>query len=116
MLRIGGIALLIMGGVIGLIGYALGLAILGQPVPALPGLDRLQPIFAAMAEAAAVPAGSGWDALPASGSGVGALAGMAAGVAVIAAGLWQVLTGRPTVVGLVLALMVVAGAAYVLSP
>jgi hypothetical protein len=116
MLRIGGIALLVMGGVIGLIGYALGLAILGQPVPALPGLDRLGPVFTAMAEAAAVPPGSDWDALPRSGSGVGALAGMAAGVAIIAAGLWQVLTGRPSAVVLVLALMAVVGAAFFLSP
>jgi hypothetical protein len=108
-LRLGGIFLILMGVALAVIGTALALAILGQPIPAVPGLAAIQPVLAKLAEIAALPAGSDWQALPGTGSGQMALAGIVAGGALALGGLWQAITGRRSAVVLALVLAIICG-------
>jgi hypothetical protein len=108
-IRLGGIVLFLMGAALAALGAAVALSLLGRPVPDLPGIAALRPILTQMAEAAALPAGSGWDALTGSGSGVAALAGLSGGGLLVLAGLWQAVTGRRSGTVLALVMLMICG-------
>lgn len=116
-IRFGGIVLVLMGAALAAFGAVVALALLGRPLPDLPGMASIGPVLAKVAEAAALPKGSAWDALTGSGSGVVALAGMAGGGLIGLAGLWQALTGRrsSTVVAMIVLMICGFSVAMVFS-
>lgn len=104
MARLGGLIVMLVGAALALAAGSLGLALLGRPVPDLPGIVQLKPWLTEIAAAVALPAGAAIGAL--SGVTVGrlALGGVAAGLLVMLGGLVQVLWGKRNAgtIGLVL--------------
>jgi hypothetical protein len=115
MARLGGLVVALIGLALALAGGGLGLALLGEPVPDLPGLRELSPYLAQIAQGAALPAGSGWADLTGSTPGMIALAGLGAGLMIVLAGLAQLVTGERTGLGLVLLVAAIGGFAVAVA-
>ncbi len=117
-MRIGGIVLLVIGAALAVLGAALRMALLGQPVPSFPGGAQVIPALVHIGEKAGLPAGSGWAELAGNTFGQMALFGLVAGALLMIAGLWQFVTGRRSGAILVLVTLLVCGFAVlmVLAP
>jgi hypothetical protein len=109
MVRLGGLVLLIFGGVAATLGVAMALAVLGRPVPTGQWIDWMRPFLDRIALKAALPAGSDVGALVLRGWGQVAVAAIGAGALIALGGLRQMVTGRRSVVFLILIAAIIMG-------
>lgn len=107
--RLGGIVLLVMGLAAAGLGLAIAMALLGQPVPGGQALDALRPFLAKVAAEAALPVGSDVGALVTRGWGQVAVAAVAAGGVIALGGLRQILTGRRSILLLLMITGIILG-------
>lgn len=108
--RIGGLALILMGAMLGLVAAALGLTLMGRPVPAdWPFVREVMPAIAQIAAGAGVPPGAGPADLLRSPFGLMAWGGVAAGGWFAVLGLWQLVTGRFARGAVVVGMLIIGG-------
>lgn len=109
MVRLGGLVLLVLGGAAAVLGAAMALAVLGRPVPTGEWIDWMRPFLDRIAVKAALPPGSDVGALIVRGWGQVAVAAIASGAVIALGGLRQMISGRRSVVFLVLVAAIIVG-------
>lgn len=113
MARLGGVIVFLVGAALAVAAGALGLALLGRPVPDLPGLVQMKPRLAGIAATVALPPGSEIGALAGVTVGRLSLGGVAAGSLIALGGLVQVALGRRNAGTILLLVLGICGLAAV---
>lgn len=108
--RLRGLLAVVIGVGLAVPGYGLALAILREPLPDWWGLRDLAPYLAQIARAGAPE--PGLRGLLLADFGLMALGAMALGGIAVLGGLWQIVTGRNSLYGVLVALLCVGGAAF----
>lgn len=109
LVRFGGLVLVLMGLAIAAVGAVMALALLGRPLPSGDVVVAARPFLDKIAAEAALPPGADVGALVTRGWGQVAVAATAAGAVIGLGGLRQMMTGRRSVVLLILIAAIICG-------